>query len=155
MPNILHRISTPNATPDEMFRAVSTREGLATWWTERVEGTEGLGGTLEFLFSEAGGRKFEVIELAPPSKVTLRCVAGPDEWIGTDLEFCIEQEDEDTVLLFAHRGWREEIPFMHHCSTQWAYFLLGIREHFDEGGGRPYGPNYAPISNWAPPTPEV
>lgn len=154
MPNIVHRISTANATPEELFRAVSTREGLANWWTQRVVGTEGLGGTLEFLFSEEGGPRFEIIEHVPPSKITYRCVAGPEEWIGSDLEFCIETEDDDTVLLFAHRGWRGEVPFMHHCSTQWAYFLLGLREYFDQGQGRPYGPDYAPISNWAPPTPE-
>jgi hypothetical protein len=155
MPNIVHRISTTKATPDDLFQAVSTREGLATWWSRRVVGTEGLGGVLEFLFSEDDGPKFEVIELVVPSRITLRCVVGPNEWIGTDLEFRIATEDEDTVLLFAHRGWREEVPFMHHCSTQWAYFLLGLREYFETGEGRPYGPRYAPISNWAPPTPET
>ena len=154
MPNIVHRISTTKATQEELFRAVSTKDGFATWWTERMGGTDGIGGVLEFNFSE-GGLCFEIIELEPPAKATLRCVTGPPEWIGTDIEFRINREDDDTVLLFAHRGWREEIPFMHHCSTQWASFLLGLKEHYEKGQGRPFGPNYAPVSNWSPPTPET
>jgi len=152
MPNIVHRISTAAATPEEMFEAVSTKSGFASWWTEKMEGTEGLNGVLKFRFSE-GGPDFQIIELESPEKVTLRCVVGPDEWIGTDLTFDISTEDGETILLFGHRGWREEIPFMHHCSTQWAYFLLGLKQMFETGRGLAYGPNYMPISNWASPTP--
>ncbi|WOO41966.1 SRPBCC domain-containing protein [Rubellicoccus peritrichatus] len=151
MPNIVHRISTDAATPDEMFDAVSTREGFISWWTEQVNGSESLNEVLEFRFGEdAGGFDFQVMELERPTKVTFLCVDGPKEWIGTDVEFRISQEDNHTVLFFAHRGWREEVPFMHHCSTQWGDFLLSLKEKFETGIGRPFGPNFRPIDNWSP-----
>lgn len=154
MPNILHRISTAAATPEEMFDAVSTKQGFATWWTEQVGGTEGLNGILEFRFGEdAGGFDFQIVELERPWKVSFLCVTGPKEWIGTDVEFTISHEDGDTVLMFAHRGWKEEVPFMHHCSTQWGDFLLSLKEKFESGIGRPYGMYFRPIDNWSPPVP--
>ena len=39
---------------------------------------------------------------------------------------------------------------MHHCSTQWAYFLLGLKRLFEQGAGTPFGGDYAPISDWSP-----
>jgi hypothetical protein len=30
-------------------------------------------------------------------------------------------------LLFTHAEWREPDEFIHHCSTKWAYFLLGLK----------------------------
>ncbi len=29
-------------------------------------------------------------------------------------------------MLFTQAGWREPVPFMPHCSTKWAVFLLGL-----------------------------
>lgn len=36
MPNIVHRIGMEHASPDEVYKAGATREGLASWWTEKV-----------------------------------------------------------------------------------------------------------------------
>jgi hypothetical protein len=34
-------------------------------------------------------------------------------------------------------------------STQWAYFLIGMKELLEGGEGRPYGGNLRPISRWS------
>jgi hypothetical protein len=78
-----------------------------------------------------GGPAFEVIELTPPTKVIWKCVKGPDEWIDAQIYFDISNIDSETVLLFKHGGWREEVEFMNHCSTQWAYFLIGLKQLFE------------------------
>lgn len=148
MPNILHRIGTDKATPEQVYQAVATREGLASWWTENVGGESRVGRVLEFRF-EKGGPDFEVLELTPRSRVRWKCVAGPPEWIDSHINFDISEQDGETVLLFKHCGWRAEVEFMHHCSSQWAYFLLGLKELMEGGQGRPYGPRFEPISRWS------
>ena len=53
----------------------------------------------------------------------------------------------ETVLLFTHADWREPVEFMHHCSTKWAYFLLGLKAGFEGGSATPY-PGDMAISRW-------
>ena len=135
------------ASPEEVFQAVATRDGHASWWTEKVMGESKVGNELQFRF-ETGGSDFQVLELTSPKRVRWKCVAGPDQWIDTRVYFDIVQEDGETILLFKHCGWREETEFMHHCSTSWASFLIGLKE-LDGGQGRPFGPQYGRISRWS------
>jgi hypothetical protein len=42
---------------------LTTREGLAAWWTNNTQGESKVGGVLQFRF-EAGGFDMKVLELA-------------------------------------------------------------------------------------------
>jgi hypothetical protein len=148
MPNVIHRIGTEKATPQQVYDTVATIDGLSRWWTIHVTGESRIGGTLLFRFAK-GGPAFEVIDLQPLRRVEGKCVQGPKEWIDTHIEFVISKQNEETVLLFKHGGWREEVEFMNHCSTQWAYFLIGLRKFLETGKGTPFGNNGEPISEWS------
>ncbi len=148
MPNIIHRIGTTKATPEQVYAAISTIDGLTSWWTTNINGESKKGGILQFRFSK-GGPDFEVIHMEPMKRVEWRCVSGPLEWVDTHIEFDISIENGETILLFKHGGWREEVEFMHHCSTQWAYFLIGLRKFLETGQGTPYKKNFEPISEWS------
>jgi hypothetical protein len=148
MPNILHRIGTNKATEKQLFNAVATTEGLANWWTTKVSGKSEIGGVLKFRFGK-GGPDFKIIDLQPLKKVEWKCVQGPKDWLDTHIEFNILKEKGEKVLLFRHGGWREESEFMNHCSTQWAYFLIGLRKYLETGKGTPFGGDFDEISNWS------
>lgn len=148
MPNIVHRIGIEGSTAEQVYQAAATCDGLAAWWTEHVIGEAAVGGVLQFRFGN-GGPDFRVLELSPPARVRWKCVAGPEEWIDTHIHFDISQHHGEAVLLFRHCGWREETGFMHHCSTQWASFLIGLKQLLETGQGRPYGPRFEPISRWS------
>jgi len=148
MPNIIHRIGTEKTTVQQLYNAVSSIGGLTNWWTKNISGESKVGSIIQFRFSK-GGPDFEVIDLNPLKKVEWKCVQGPKEWIDTHIEFNILKENEETVLLFKHCGWREEVEFMYHCSTQWGYFLIGLRKFLETGEGTPYGKNPEQISNWS------
>jgi uncharacterized protein YndB with AHSA1/START domain len=147
MVDILHRIGTATSTPDAVYAALTTVDGLAGWWTDDVRGDGGVGGVLEFRFPPVGGFDMEVLELRPRERVAWRVVDGPAEWIGTTVEFDLRQDGDYTVVLFAHRGWREPVEFMHHCSTKWASFLLSLKSLVETGKGAP-APRDVPISDW-------
>ena len=148
MLNIVHRIGVNKTTPEHAYQAVATRDGIAAWWTEQVHGDSKVGTVLQFRFAE-DGPDFEVLELTPFSRVRWKCAAGPPEWLDTQIHFDISDQDGETVILFKHCGWREEVEFMHHCSTQWGYFLVGLKELLEGGHGTPYGPRFQPISRWS------
>ena len=54
-------------------------------------------------------------------------VDGPEEWIGTTIDWDLRQDGDYTIVLFKHEGWREPVEFMHHCSTKWATFLMSLK----------------------------
>lgn len=149
MPNIVHRVGIENTSIEKVYESIATARGISSWWTKKVNGTSKEGNVLEFRFGE-GGPDFMVIKLQPNSRVEWKCVVGPDEWIDTHIEFELSKLEDEIILVFKHSGWREEVEFMHHCSTQWAYFLIGLKDHLaGTGKGRPFGsPEFEPISSW-------
>ena len=151
MVDIIHRIGI-KSSPAQVYKALSTIEGLAHWWTEEVEGDEQIGGKIEFTFrSETGDIKgkmaMEVKEYNPQKDVRWRCVDGPAEWIGTDITFELSQQDDQTIIIFGHRNWRDAVEFTAHCSMKWAVFLLSLREYVETGKGKP-SPHDLKIDNW-------
>jgi len=146
MVDILHRVGIRSSSPDETYKALATREGLAAWWTNNTQGESEVGGTLQFRF-KTGGFDMKVLELQPARRVLWQVVDGPAEWIGTKVSFDLKQDDGYTVVLFKHQGWKEPVEFMHHCSTKWAAFLLSLKSLVETGKGAP-APNDIKVDNW-------
>jgi uncharacterized protein YndB with AHSA1/START domain len=151
MTNIVHRIGI-KASTKEVYNVISTINGLAHWWTEEVDGEEQVGGKITFRFlsvsgNEIGKMAMQVLELNPEKFVRWHCTEGPTEWIGTDVTFELSQQDDQTIIIFGHRNWREEVEFTAHCSMKWAVFLLSLREYVEIGKGKP-SPHDLKIDNW-------
>jgi uncharacterized protein YndB with AHSA1/START domain len=145
--DIRHRIGV-KAGPGEVYARLATPDGLRQWWTQDVRGHAAVGDKLSFHFG--GPDRFvvmEVTELAPDERVAWRCVEGPDEWLGTDFTFDLSRDGDETVVLFTNSGWREPVEFMHHCTTKWGSFLVGLKQDVETGAGRPF-PNDVKTSNW-------
>ena len=94
-----------------------------------------------------GSFDLKVLELDPGKRVLWQVVEGPAEWIGTKIGFDLKQEDDFSIVLFKHEGWKEPVEFMSHCSTKWAIFLLSLKSLVETGKGKP-SPDDVQISNW-------
>ena len=150
MADILHRVGI-KASPDEVYEALTTRGGLAGWWTNNTQAQNKVGGSLKFRFSadgkEIGGFDMKALELQPARRVLWQVVGGPDEWIGTKISWDIKQEGGYSIVLFKHQGWKEPVEFMHHCSTKWAIFLMSLKSLVETGKGAP-SPDDVRIGDW-------
>jgi uncharacterized protein YndB with AHSA1/START domain len=150
MVDILHRVGI-KSSPDAVYKALATREGVAGWWTNNTQGESKVGGLLKFSFSaggsEIGGFEMKVLELQPAKRVLWQVVGGPEEWIGTKISFELKQESNYAIALFKHQGWKEPVEFMHHCSTKWAIFLMSLKSLVETGKGAP-NPDDVKIDNW-------
>jgi hypothetical protein len=151
MTDILHRVGI-KASPDEVYKALATRDGLAAWWTNDTQGESKVGGALKFRFSgpkgvEIGGFDMQVQQLDPARRVLWQVVDGPEEWIGTRISFDLKQEGDYSIVLFKHQDWKEPVEFMHHCSTKWALFLMSLKSLLETGAGAP-SPHDVKIDNW-------
>ena len=146
MADIRHRVGI--AVPQHrVYRMLSTRDGLAEFWTSQVQGDSVVGGKLSFFFGRPEpSAVMEVIELSPDDRVRWRCVDGVPEWVGTTVTFDLKDGGGETALLFTHSDWREPTEVMHHSSTKWATILIGLRSGL-EGGACTAFPDDARISS--------
>ncbi|WIM92454.1 SRPBCC domain-containing protein [Actinoplanes oblitus] len=147
MADILHRIGVKDIAPETVYEALTTVDGLAGWWTEETTGSGTAGGRLAFRFPPVGGFDMEVLETRPAEHVSWRVVDGPEEWIGTTIDWRLRRDGDYTIVLFEHRGWKEPVEFMSHCSTKWASYLLSLKAFAETGTGAP-APGDVPISDW-------
>ena len=145
MVDILHRVGIASSL-DKVYDAITTIDGFSGWWTENTSGTTDVGGVIRFRFG-AGGFDMEVVEVDPGRSVLWKVIDGPEEWIGTTVEWQLKRDDDYTIVLFRHLGWKEPVEFMHHCSTKWAVFLLSLKELVETGKGAP-DPRDVKIDNW-------
>ena len=146
--DILHKVGIKSSSPNDVYEALTTPKGLSGWWVSdtRGEGSRG-GGVLEFRFARGGGVDMKVLDLDPGRHVRWQVTDGPGEWIGTTVSFDLEQDGDDTVVLFRHQDWKEPVEFMHHCSTKWAIFLMSLKSLLETGSGAPE-PRDVKIDNW-------
>jgi hypothetical protein len=143
--DIRHRIGI-YAPQEEVHRALATTEGVASWWTRGTTGDATEGGKLLLSFGERGDLVLEVVEDAL-DRVEWRCLEGPDEWLVTSFAFELDQQGDETVVLFTQGGWAEPVPFQAHCTTKWGQFLLGMKSLLEGGQATPY-PGEPQISSW-------
>jgi uncharacterized protein YndB with AHSA1/START domain len=150
MVDIIHRIGI-KAPVSKVYAALSSAQGIAGWWTRETT-VESPSGAIKVVFrapdgGEKGKMELQLAQLSPNQEVRWRFVAGPPEWIGTDVTFDLAQEGDNTIVIFGHRNWREQVEFMAHCSMKWATFLLSLRELVETGRGKP-SPDDLKIDNW-------
>ena len=136
MVDILHRVGVSTPSPDKVYEALTTIEGLSGWWTDDTTGTAEVGGVVQFRFPP-GGFDMEVVEQRPNESVEWKVIDGPEEWIGTTVNWQLRQDGDYTIVMFRHQDWKEPVEFMHHCSTKWATYLMSLKSLVETGKGAP------------------
>lgn len=145
MVDIVHRVGI-KASREAVFAALTTLEGIAGWWTRDLSGDAGQGGAVEVRFGP-GTIGLRVRETRAPEWVLWDMVDQPAEWVGTQVTWELRTAGDYTIVLFGHRGWREPVEFMYHCSTKWAIFLMSLKQLVETGEGKP-APDDVQISDW-------
>lgn len=124
---------------EEIYHALTTDEGLSSWWTGETTGAGDVGSIIHFRFNGDDGPDFEVTELLPNELVRWRHSGRmPEDWMGTEITFRLVNKDSQVMVRFTHSNWQSPSDFMAHCSTKWAVFLLSLKEAIETGKGRPF-----------------
>ena len=139
MADILHKIII-KSSPDKLYKALTTQEGLASWWTPMTEAQPEVSSIAKFRFGDGTiGPDMQITDLKPGRYVEWRCVDSIPEWVGTRLTFRIRPHDMGAELLFGHLDWKEPSEFYMHCNSKWGFFLgVSLKKYLEEGRGRPH-----------------
>ncbi len=124
-----------------VYQAITTEDGIRSWWTTDVSMETHTGGRATFGF-ERHSVTFEmrIQLLEAPSVALWHCEGGnsPD-WIGTSLEFRLEPQDDGQVLLkFCHAGWKADSEHCYLCNTTWGHLLVTLKNYVERGVKNPY-----------------
>jgi uncharacterized protein YndB with AHSA1/START domain len=134
---IMHLVKI-TASPAQVYRELTTAEGVRNWWTRDAALEPKIGGAGEFAFY---GRqhviKVRVEELVPETRVTWKFISAAPGWEGSTATFYLRNEDGGTVLAFAHRGLPRADETYAGATTRWGYYLTSLQQFLESGGGGP------------------
>jgi len=159
MKNIRHELFI-KAPVEKVYEAITTREGLAAWWTPEATAEAVVDSIARFPFGPAYFKEMKIVALTPHKLVRWLCIKGADEWVGTTLSFellpynkeppeqahpeiagQVEQQqdiDQATILVFQHDGWKEYTPMFAECNYTWGQFLRSLKLYCQTGKGLPW-----------------
>jgi uncharacterized protein YndB with AHSA1/START domain len=122
-----------DATPEQVFAALSTLDGVKGWQTATASGSGAVG--TRWVFSFAGHPEFvwEVAASDAPRRVEWRCTRGPGDSVGTTATFTIEPADGRTRLELRHAGWPGTHGNFRKCNTTWGVLLHHLRDYVETG----------------------
>jgi uncharacterized protein YndB with AHSA1/START domain len=137
MPDIYHDLPI-KAPIDRVLRAVSTPEGLDTWWTKSSSGEPKVGAEYELSFGPEYLWRARVTRCVPSTEFELELTTADSDWIGTRVGFRLESRDDATWLRFSHTGWPSLNEHYRISCNCWAMYLRVLRRSLEFGESVPY-----------------
>ena len=135
MHTVMHLVKI-HAAPAAVYQAITTSRGIRQWWTRDATIAQEVGGAGEFGFN---GKRLVAkvsIEALDPAVGTRWKVVNA-AWPGDDIEFKLKADGNDTVLLFAHRGFPNADEAFASATTRWGLYLLSLKRCLQTGEGTP------------------
>ena len=135
MHDIMHLVKI-HASSERVYQAITTADGIRQWWARNVaiEAKVGTAGEVAF-YGRRFVAKITVEELIPTTRV--RWKVTNSAWEGTDIEFDLKADGNDTSLLFAHRGFPRADEGYASATTRWGFYLLSLKRYLETGKGAP------------------
>jgi len=129
------------ARREQVFQALTTLEGLASWWTPLVEGSPTIGSEMTFAFEGVDEAIVMRVDESRADIVKWTCLVhtGHPEWESTAIAFQLhEPNDKTTLLKFRHHGLVPTLDCYLACEHGWNHFLNSLAGYAERGEGTPF-----------------
>ena len=138
MTDIVHQI-TVRAPADKVVAALTTQDGLKSWWTVDTEAEGKPGGAARFSFYNRAvtfEMKFDKID---GSHVALSCHDGPPGWAGTALAFDLSRDEMQggTLVQFRHSAFKDMGGEYAMINTTWGRLMGTLKDYAETGKADP------------------
>jgi uncharacterized protein YndB with AHSA1/START domain len=137
---ILHAVHI-HATPNTVYRALTTEAGVTGWWSRKAQLEEREGGIIRFTFAGDFHPHMKQVHLEPGRSVEWLCVSGHANWQDNKFTFVLEERKGDTFLLFTQDYARELSDEVYGTyNFNWGYYLNSLKLFCEKGAGTPFTP---------------
>lgn len=141
VPQIIHHLLDIAVPRDAVFTALTTGDGIASWWTTSARAeAAAVGAHVEVYFREQFHPRLRISELEPGTALTWEGVEGHDAWgTSTTIRFTLETITTGTRLRFWQR-LPDDIgdDAVGSPTFIWGYYLDSLRLYCETGVGKPY-----------------
>ena len=115
---------TMSAPKEDVFEALTTVEGLKSWFTPGLEGVPSDGSEFTSRFaSKDGPFTWLVTDTTPGSVVRWKCTAGPGNSVGTTATFSISEQNGQTTVSLDHEGFEDSDAAINSCTRLWGNMM--------------------------------
>lgn len=138
MKKIIHYVRIHTAS-EKVYRALTTEDGLAAWWSTVVDVQDGVGGFVDFRFAGDFNPVMQVTLQEPGRRVEWKCVDGHDNWKSNTSSFQLQDVDAETGLMFVQEYAQELSDEVYGTyNFNWGYYLGSVKRLCEEGIGTPF-----------------
>jgi uncharacterized protein YndB with AHSA1/START domain len=130
---------TIEATPENVFHALTRPIGIAGWWSNRVTAEPKVGSLTEVRF-ESGVMKMEITDLEVEKNVHWSVRLSRHDWEGSTITWDLTPISKGTRLLFGHHDLTVGATgySIEETRAGWEYFLGSLKSYLETGKGTPY-----------------
>ena len=132
MASIQHQVII-QAEAQSIFEAITTQEGLSSWWIKESKAKAEKGHVNAFHVEGYPLNKMKITQLKPNKAVEWKCIGGDKDWIGTRITFKIKEGNSGSILQFKHSKWKKKNEFFATCSFHWARHLIMLQYYCENG----------------------
>ena len=138
MADILHQVDIV-ASPDQLFAALTEEDKVKAWWSEHSTIKPEVGSLASVSFySNAVTFELRIKELEPSKSVVWAVEGGPPDWVNTDLNWSITQNNGAAILNLAHRGFASIEGNFASVNYTWGLYLTSLKFYLEKGEGMPH-----------------
>lgn len=133
------------ASPEEVYKAVSTQKGITGWWSKDCTVGEQEGEESHLKFNKQGTiveMEFLTKALVPNKKVIWESVQNANSaWVGTKIITEISKSKDGVDVVFSHSGfddkWAGQESF-EMTKQGWEHFVKSLVSYCETGTGQPW-----------------
>jgi uncharacterized protein YndB with AHSA1/START domain len=125
-------------SPDFLYHAITSAEGLEKWWTLHSSGIPAKGEEYNFYFSPEYDWKAKVTKCEANKLIEWTITEADEDWKDTILSFVIVEKNNKCLLRFEHQKWREADDHFRQTSYCWAMYLKCLKDFLESSVVLPY-----------------
>jgi uncharacterized protein YndB with AHSA1/START domain len=152
-----------HASKVDVFEAITTKQGLDSWWGTALNAEPQVGYVVEFDHGLGETLRMRITDVIPNGRLEWTCISDyrdpgnpASEWLGHRLIFELETAPDDpqhawlrqrlfaadpdgdiTILRFQHAGWSNDSRWYSFCNTAWGVTLAGVQQYCEGAASRP------------------
>ena len=127
-----------DAPARQVADALTTRQGIAGWWTDDVTLPDGVGATMTLGFPVAPVPFRLRVDQADERRVAWRSVGDfPPHWAGTEVIWTLTPTKEATTVRFAHDGWASDDGPFGTSALTWGRLMDTLKQFAETGAAAP------------------